>query len=82
MEYEDKFIYTYTATYYNTEGHEAEECGMIYATDYKDVFNQIAVMYGDELVNVDIKSHNSYAHLQFDPKHLAYITALIEEQNY
>lgn len=82
MDYEDKFIYTYTATYYNTEGHEAEECGMIYATDYKDVFNQIAVMYGDELVNVDIKSCDNYSPLRFNPKHLPYIEALIQENNY
>lgn len=82
MEYEDKFIYTYTATYYNTEGHEAKECGIIYAADYKDVFDQINVMYGDDLVHINIKSAQAYAPLRFEPKHLAYIITLVEEQNY
>lgn len=82
MEYEDKFIYTYTATYYNTEGHETEECGIIYAVDYKDVFDQINVMYGDDLVHINIKNMDAYAPLRFEPKHLAYITALVEERNY
>lgn len=82
MEYEDKFIYTYTATHYNTSGNATDECGMLYGTDYKDVFNQINDLYGDELINIEIKSMDAYTPLRFDPKHLAYITALIEEQNY
>lgn len=77
---EEKFIFTYTATYYDIDGHEREECGLIYATDYKDVFNQIVEFYGDDLMHINIKSHDNFANLRFDPKHLAYITALIEEQ--
>lgn len=82
MDYEERFIFLYTCTYYNDEGQECKECGMIYGTDYKDVFNQINTMYGDDLVHLDIKSMDAYAHLRFDPKHLAYITTLVEEQNY
>lgn len=80
---EDKFVFTYTATYYNSvEEREKDECGIIYGTNYKDVFNQIIDLYDDDLVNINIKSQDSYSPLRFDPKHLSYIEALIREQNY
>lgn len=83
MDYTECFIFLYTCTYYcDEDGHEKEECGMIYAEDYKDVFNQIAVLYGDDLVNISIKSKDNYSPMRFDPKHLSYIEALIEENNY
>lgn len=83
MKYEDRFIFTYTATYYdNAENCEKDECGILYGTDYKDIFNQLAELYGDELVNIKIKSHDAYAPLRFTPKHLIYITELIDEMSY
>lgn len=79
---EDTFIFLYTADYYDSEGHTKTECGMIYATDYKNVFNQLTNMYGDDLQNINIESIDSFAHLRFDPKHLPFIKALAEEINY
>lgn len=82
MDYTERFIFLYTCTYYDDEDQKKEECGMIYGTDYKEVFHELTVMYGDDLIDVSITEKDAYAHLRFDPKHLAYITALIDEMSY
>lgn len=79
---EENWIYLYKAKFMNIDEKEADECGIIYAHDYKDALNQIFDIYGDDLIDLDIKSKDASACLKFDPKHYAYIEALVEESPY
>lgn len=76
----DSFIYLYTATFFDPDGAELTECGLLYATSYKDALAQIGLQYGDDLIHLDITIKDAYAPFTFDPSHLPYITALIKEE--
>lgn len=83
---EERFVFLYKATFnsWDEKDHciDKNEYGLIYATGYKDVFNQLNDMYGDDLIDISIWSMDCYAPLRFNESEFHIMKSICEKNAY